>query len=78
MTEAEALEIADKPDWWMGPDRGHKGMRTLRDALSAALEYGERAYLFRPGGEQTRAKWLSADHVVRFYIALSGESMRAA
>lgn len=71
MTNEQALKLADTPDWWMGPDRRQDRMRTLRAALALALPFGERAFLFRPGGFGTPALWLSAADVARLGQALA-------
>lgn len=77
MTEAEALQLADKPDWWMGPDRRQDQMRTLREALALAHRYGERAFLFRAGGFGAAAIWLSAADVARLNEKLQNKAEAA-
>lgn len=77
MTDAEALQIADKLDWWMGPDRRQDQMRTLRTALALTERYGERAFLFRAGGFGASAIWLSAADVVRVNALLASQVQAA-
>lgn len=77
MTDAELLQLADKPDWWMGPDRRQDQMRTLRQAVALAERYGERAFLFRAGGFGAAAIWLSASDVSRLNTLLAREACAA-
>ncbi len=78
MTEAEALEIADTPDWWMGPDGARDAMRTLRAALADVAAHSGRVFLFRPGGFGAPAVWLSAEDIERLRALLGTEAERAA
>ncbi len=70
MTDQDALEIADKPDWWMGPDGQSAAMRTLRQALAAVLDHAGRPFLFRPGGFGAPAIWLSAEDIARLHALM--------
>ncbi|MBL8544346.1 MAG: hypothetical protein JNJ63_11125 [Hyphomonadaceae bacterium] len=63
MTEQEALDIADTPAWWMGPDGPRQAMRTLRAALNDMAAHEGRAFLFRPGGFGAAAIWLCSDQI---------------
>lgn len=78
MTDKDALKIADKPDWWMGPDGPRDAMRTLRAAVEAVAGCPGRAFLFRPGGFGASAIWLSAEDIARLQRAFAERSPRAA
>ncbi len=78
MTEAEALHIADTPDWWMGPDGPREAMRTLRAALGDVARLGGRVFLFRPGGFGVPSIWLSAEDIARLHAELGAHAERAA
>lgn len=78
MTEHELLQVADRPDWWMGPDGPRDGMRTLRAALEAVALFQGRAFLFRPSGEGAPALWLSAEEIEALRTTLRRSAGRAA
>lgn len=78
MTDEDAQQIAERPDWWMGPDGQGEAMRSLREALVAKANYPGRAFLFRPGGAGAPAVWLSAEDIARLHALLNVNRERAA
>jgi hypothetical protein len=66
-SDAELVAIADRLDWWMPNWPDVQRMRTLREAIDAAMgrEDFERVTLFRAGGFGAPAVWLNAGDIRR-------------
>lgn len=78
MTDEDALKIADRPDWWMGPDGPREAMRTLRAALDDVADHPGRVFLFRPGGFGLPGICLSDKEIAKLRIVLEAAKIRAA
>lgn len=65
MTDAEALQIADKIDLWILNGRDCGPMRTLRAAIEMAVQVSGHVRLHRPAGFGVDGVWIERDQVVR-------------